>query len=276
MEKRALDSIPDADLSIPRRDTRGLAQNQSFEKARAFLSQSHSRAAPHDTDAPALASDGEAETYFPHQVKSRNQRRALGPRRSTGTEDCIVVEGSVHTGEDLEDVPEDELHPLDPRNEVLDPFYPFVDGKDFLKAHWFIKNRISDGAITTFFNHGVGTAESFQSPHTLHRLIEEMEPALDSHSWTKGKATFVADKKNADQPYYFRDLETSIRFLMEQPCFRDYMVYAPVKEYSGPPDDPTSYRLYSEPNTGDEWHEQQVIFLSPTYDTRRPANRTAG
>ena len=86
-----------------------------------------------------------------------------------------------------------------------------------------------------------------------------MEPDLDEMSWTRAEATFIADKKNAKQPFFFRDLKACIKFLMEQPCFKDFMSYAPVKQYSSPDlDDEDTMRLYTEPNSGEYWEEEQV------------------
>ena len=86
-----------------------------------------------------------------------------------------------------------------------------------------------------------------------------MEPALDKMSWTRGEATFIADKKNAKQSYFFRDLKASIRFLIEQPCFKDFMSYAPVKQYSSPDVEAEgTMRFYTEPNSGEYWEKEQV------------------
>lgn len=263
LEKRALDAIPAAQAYTTRAATRNTAQDSEeyyFRMARAQITQSQSRAHEGDNDDPALDLDGQAETYLPHQVKSKTKRTDLGPRRNTGSmRDSLVtvVDPRVWEGDDLEDVPENEKHDFDARHKGFNPFYPFANGSDFKKAQWFIKYRIPDSAITAYFNNGIGTAKSFQSPYVLHRLIDEMEPALAKDAWFKGNATFIADKKNANQPYYFRDLETSIRFLMEQPCFRDYMVYAPCKEYLGNPGDPESQRLFSEAHTGTFWEKEQ-------------------
>lgn len=260
-QKRALDEIPGTHLHLSMAKTvRKTAQDAYFETlARRLFTQSQANAGEHDIDAPEPNSEGEADTYLPHQVKSKTKRTSLGPRR-TGASHCpvLVVDRSVWEGDDLEDVPEDEMHSFNPRQAGFNPFYPFPDGADFKKAQWFINSRMADSAITNYFNDGIGTAKSFQSPHALHRLIDEMDPALDDQSWAKGEATFIADRKNAKQPYFFRDLESSIRFLMEQPCFKDYMVYAPVKEYSGDLDDLETKRYYTEPNTGEHWHEEQV------------------
>lgn len=271
-QKRALDSISADHLEKSAREAasqKRLCQQNVRQDVTAtrFRSQPQHKAGPDDVEAPELDMAGQPLTYHPNQVKSKTKRTTLGPRRATGLEDSslAVIDPSVATGDDLEDVPEEERHSFDPRRPGFNPFHPFADGDDFKKAKFFIQSRMSDANITKYFNEGIGTAKSFQSPHVLHRLINEMEPALDYDSWTKGTATFIANKKNAKQPYFFRNLEDTIRFLIEQPCFKDHMTYAPVVRYS---DAEHTVREYGEPYSAEYWAEEQVRISLPLPGTQ--------
>lgn len=261
LEKRALDSVSADHIEKSAREAankdRLHQQNKRQEVVATRLrSQAVWKASKDDVDAPALDEDGLPLTYHPNQVKSKTKRIGLGPRRTIGFQKPFtVVHPSAAREEDLPDVPEELRHAFDPHRPGFNPFHPFLSGEDFKKARFFIQSRMADSNITKYFNHGVGTSNSFHSPHLLHKLINEMEPALDYGSWTKGTATFIADKKNADQPFYFRDLEDTLRFLLEQPCFKDHITYYPVMQFS---DADMTVREYGEPFTAQFWHQEQV------------------
>src|SRR5690606_31443073 len=95
---------------------------------------------------------GTTETYLPHHLKSRTGRITLGPRRN-GPSTVIVKHLLAWEAEQYEDVPDHEIH-LNHRQHGFNPWYPFQCGADFQLAYWFIRNRISDTAITSYFNSG--------------------------------------------------------------------------------------------------------------------------
>ncbi|RPA70742.1 hypothetical protein BJ508DRAFT_316264 [Ascobolus immersus RN42] len=171
---------------------------------------------------------GEVETFLPNQVRDRTVKVEMGPRhvKNTGR---IEIYPKMREGDDLTDVSEEERqNTARPGDDDFNPFHPFINGYDFKVARWFIKNRIADTAINDFFNCGIGKdIQSFQSAHSLNKLIDQMESKIR----TEEAAFFNADAKNSVQKYYFRGLEDTLKGLVEQPCFRKYMTYYPYREY---------------------------------------------
>lgn len=228
------------------------AQDGYFANQRLIVStvsKEHDQAAPEDE-----------ETFLPHHLKSRNKAIRLGPRRVLEMFRTVKHPGTME-GDQLEDVPIEDRK-FDPRNHTMDLFGDFDSAYDFKVARWFTKYRISETAIAEFFNDGIAQGcLSYTSPHTLNLKLDKLEQELGPASWQLGKARFGADAKNALQEYFFRDLESLIRYLIEQPYLRDYMVYYPVEEYrknEADPQDEAGQRIYSEPHTAEWWAKEQV------------------
>lgn len=215
------------------------------------------KAKEHNKSTPLLdSSSGEPETYLPHHIKTKNDKIEMGsPRQNMDIQvDAYPVDNSTAP---LPDVPK-EYQPFDFESANFNPWFPFQDGDDFKLAKWLIRNRISDTAITEFFNHGIhSNKSSFRSPHTLHNIIDSIDPVLNLKAWKVGRAYFAGDAKNCHQEYYYRVLEECIQNLMERPAFRDHLVYRPVKEYKIGSNGERK-RVYSEIHTADWWHDEQV------------------
>ena len=146
----------------------------------------------------------------------------------------------------------------DYREKEFNPWVSFAEGDNFKLARWFMQHRVSDTAIQEYFNTGLSNNKtSFRSAHTMYQQVDAIHPALSSDKWKEGTATFGADVKNAKQKYYFRKVKEAVTFLLQQPTFRDHLVYRPVKEYAVN-DEGEKVRVYSEVNTGDWWWREQV------------------
>ncbi|RPA71199.1 hypothetical protein BJ508DRAFT_336289 [Ascobolus immersus RN42] len=100
--------------------------------------------------------------------------------RRVKTTGRIEIHPKMREGDDLTDVPEEERqNTARPGDDDFNPFHPFINGYDFKVACWFIKNRIADTAINDFFNCGIGKdIQSFQSAHSLNKLIDPMESTI--------------------------------------------------------------------------------------------------
>lgn len=213
----------------------------------------------HNKSAPLLdPSTGKPETYLPHHIKTKNDKVQLGaPRQNMDIEvDTYPVDT---TKEPLKDADSQQFN-FKAAN--FNPWFPFNDGDDFKLAKWLIRNRISDTAITDYFNNGIhSNRSSFRSPHTLHKTVDSIDPVLTLRGWKVDHAYFAGDAKNCNQEYYYRVLEDCIRNVMERPAFRDHMVYSPVKEYRIRSNGERQ-RIYSEIHTADWWHDEQVSIPS--------------
>ena len=164
--KRAIDDIPANVLEksvqeAQRRERQTQETNSRFKSTSQRLqSQSHLKATKDDVEEPDLGDDSQILTYLPHQVKSRTKTGSLGPKQNYGVEIPFTeIDETVWDGDQLENVPPEEWHSFDPRHKDFNPFYPFSNGDDFKKACYFINSRMPDSAITSFFNHGIGTAK---------------------------------------------------------------------------------------------------------------------
>lgn len=246
--------------SHPRRRGFDLTTTQEayfFQGKAAFTTQSKE----HNKSKASTDETGNIETYLPHDIKSKTTRITLGPRRKRL--DRLIEEfNGIWKGDKLPDVPK-ERRPFNYNLPRFNPWSPFRDGTDFKLANWFIRNRISDTAITDFFNSGIHNGKSsFRSPYSLYKLIDSVDPVLGTDNWLVGEADFKGDAKTAKQEFYYRPLESSIRNLMERPAFRDHMVYSPTKEFRIRSNG-EKQRIYSEIHTADWWHEEQVSVSLP-------------
>ena len=88
-----------------------------------------------------------------------------------------------------------------------------------------------------------------------------MHPELGPGSWSEYEANWSTQEgSNRHTPYYYRPPLKYIEYLLKQPCFRDYTVYAPFRERNE-----AGERMYSEMHTADWWWSTQVRF-HPSHD----------
>ena len=136
-----------------------------------------------------------------------------------------------------------------------DPWFPFTNAHDFKQARWMIQSNLAKTHIDQYFREGLCTTDevSFTSGWTLHRSLDRMYPELGEGSWRSHDIVTVVGNTTRSIPFYFRDPMQCVAYLMKQPCFREYLVYAPIREF-----DPSGERMYSEMHTAEWWWKMQV------------------
>ena len=137
-----------------------------------------------------------------------------------------------------------------------DPWYPFSNPHEFKQARWMIESCISKSNIDRYFHDGLCTSSDvdFTSGWTLYQQLDRMNPELGPDSWSVREAKWsLAGGASRCITYYYRSPLVCIRYLLKQPCFRDHLVYAPVREYNE-----AGERMYSEMHTADWWWSTQV------------------
>lgn len=139
---------------------------------------------------------------------------------------------------------------------------PFKSGYEFKLARWFMDNMVSKRAIDLFFNDGLARVpppsmdgsegECFTSAYTLCNILDDLDPDLAPSSWKP----WAVDHQGAGLiEFRYRSVEKMIRHIFKQQSHAPYMVYKPVREYTGPDEE---YRLYSELHTAEWWWKMQV------------------
>ena len=86
----------------------------------------------------------------------------------------------------------------------------------------------------------------------LRELTHAMDDGIDCE-WEEG----TIDIEGVDVEYWYRDPMVVLRYLFGHLPFKEYLIYAPIKDYGS-----DGKRLYSEMWTGNWWWRQQVNALS--------------
>ncbi|KAI5776111.1 hypothetical protein EDC01DRAFT_780046 [Geopyxis carbonaria] len=132
------------------------------------------------------------------------------------------------------------------------PFDPFSGEHDYKLTRWYVKSKTPKGQIDDFFNDGLhGPASrdgpmSFRSGHTLWKQLEKMDGQLPSY---KIGAVTVDGRAI---PFLTRNIIDAAKYLIGQPCYKDYLQYAPYTQVNS-----DGERQFNEMNTGDWWHDTQ-------------------
>lgn len=139
---------------------------------------------------------------------------------------------------------------------------PFRNGYEFKLARWFMDAMISKKWIDIFFNEGLARkpppdlledeGECFTSAHTLSNLLDDLDPDLAPSSW---KPWTVNHHGVGKIEFRYRSVETMIRHIFKQRSHAPYMVYKPIREYTGPDKE---YRILNELHTAEWWWKMQV------------------
>jgi len=119
--------------------------------------------------------------------------------------------------------------------EDWNPWYPFLNGKDFEQAHWMVESGLTKTAIDSYLDRGLDgdLSESFQSADELWALLEN----LDFGFGDCGR--FQVDL--AVGPLYTRDLLQCIQLLFGHLPFADHIAFKPVQFH-----DTQNQRIYRE------------------------------
>jgi hypothetical protein len=105
----------------------------------------------------------------------------------------------------------------------------------------------------------MATVSNFTSSHTLFKRLNEMFYAMGIISWKSGKAcnNRFADPNNLGDDnftrFFYHDPVECIKFVKEQPAFREHMSYAPAKEFND-----AAERIYSQVKSSNRWWNEQV------------------
>jgi len=84
----------------------------------------------------------------------------------------------------------------------------------------------------------MATVTNITLSHTLLKWLNEMSYAMGIDWWIASKMCYnrLADPKNHRDDdltrFFYRDPIECIEFLMQQPAFREHMLYAPAKEFN--------------------------------------------
>ena len=84
-----------------------------------------------------------------------------------------------------------------------------------------------------------------------------MRKLVDQPEWQSSTVDFYL------QPgcrYFFRDVQKTIEYILQQRAYQEHLVYEPIHEL-----DAHGNRLYSDMHTGDWWWKTQVFFLPLRY-----------
>jgi len=139
---------------------------------------------------------------------------------------------------------------------LQDPWYPFSNPHEFKHARWMIESSLSKSSIDRYFRDGLCTSSEigFTSGWTLYQQLDRMYPELGPDSWKVHEANWSLTAGTSRRTtYYYRSPLSCIEYLLKQPCFRNHLVYAPVREYNE-----SGERMYSEMHTADWWWAVQV------------------
>ena len=114
-----------------------------------------------------------------------------------------------------------------------DPWYPFTGMFEFKHSCWMIESNLAKASIDRYFHDGLSTSRdvAITSGWTLVQQLDRMYPELGPDSWKVYQANWsLVAGTNRHTTYYYRCPLSCIKYLLKQPCFRDHMVYAPVRE----------------------------------------------
>jgi len=145
-------------------------------------------------------------------------------------------------------------------DDEIDPGSPFSCEEESRLAHWCVKHNLSRAAINELIrNPMMATVSNFTSSHALFKRLNKMCYAMGIDSWRSGNVCYnrLADPNNLHDDDYTRFIYHNpvqcIEFLVQQPAFRDHMLYAPAKEFND-----ADERIYSEVKSSDWWWNEQV------------------
>ena len=157
--------------------------------------------------------------------------------------DATTVGGPCHTGLNV------NARRFDKKNKKKN------DKDEFEFAFQLVKHGISKMAIDDIM--ALRTIKSnlpkqhFKSAYTLGNKIRGIEPGGIGEQWVLSKINY--DAENPGTPYYWRDPMRIVEDLVQNPAYRDDLIYTPCK-LTGQ----FGERIYSELHTGDWWWKLQV------------------
>lgn len=204
---------------------------------------------PQDQDNSAEGFHGYATASGEEGDMESEPEDLVAPPRATSSNSTETYPGA---GEPIGEAPE----LLAATSKLLeDPWFPFTNAHDFKQARWMIQSNLAKTHIDQYFREGLCTTDevSFTSGWTLHRALDRMYPELGEASWKSHDVVTSVGGNTRSIPFYFRNPLACVAYLLKQPCFRDHLFYAPVREYNQ-----SGERMYSEMHTAEWWWNMQV------------------
>ncbi|RPB07065.1 hypothetical protein P167DRAFT_579660 [Morchella conica CCBAS932] len=127
------------------------------------------------------------------------------------------------------------------------PWTPFKDAVEWRLSRFFIEHKLTSTSIDAYFNQGLHKTtkdgRSFQSAYTFLKQLDKMIGS--SHNFQYGT---VGDGFGRTINLYYRNPVEYSRDLLDQYCYKLYMVYWPESVYNA-----DGYQLYFEMHTADWW-----------------------
>jgi len=136
----------------------------------------------------------------------------------------------------------------------FNPILPFQMAYQYKLVKFFHESKSSLVIINQFFKAGLlldAHRVHFQSGYTWRNKMREM---IDQPGWMKGTVDFHLHKGYI---FYYRDLEDTIQYLLQQHAYAEHLVFAAIHEFN------EQYkRVCTDMHTGDWWWRTQVGNLS--------------
>ena len=135
---------------------------------------------------------------------------------------------------------------------------PFTSADSSKHVSWFFQNEVSMSQIDEYFTNGLNNSElaGYHSMHTLENHFLILYPYSAYLQWVEGH---VEDGCRT-VPFFHRNVQDCVRYLLRQIAYRDDLVYAWRQEY-----DHSGNRVYAEMHTMDWWWDVQVQPTNPFY-----------
>ena len=110
-----------------------------------------------------------------------------------------------------------------------EPWSPFSRERDSNLASWFVQSKVAKTRIDDYFSKGLGGIErgSFRSAYSLQKQLENLDPFREYLSWTE--ATLESGEQSTT--FCYRNIVSCVRYLIRQVAYKEYMVYALIREY---------------------------------------------
>ena len=133
------------------------------------------------------------------------------------------------------------------RSQHFDPLAPFISAYEYKLARFFPQSKTSLKDIDRFFKGGLLPVDqeanvNFRSGHTWREMMRDLN---DQPQWHIGTVDFHLQQGCM---FCYRDIKSTIRYILWQRTFAGYMVYKPVREF-----DEEGNQVYTNMHTGDWW-----------------------
>jgi len=169
------------------------------------------------------------------------------------------IYGSSHLDNGLVGRPVSNEH-FDIFDNDIDLCSLFSCDMEYWLAHWYIKHNLRRAAINELStNPSIPTVSNFTLSNRWFNMLGETFKQMVIKCWKSAFVcyTWLPDSNNLRDNHYtrfsFHNPVESIDFLMQQPAFKEHMLYAPSKEFNH-----AEECIYSEIKSSDWWWNEQV------------------